>query len=155
MKDLKHIFLFSIIGLALAWFVSSPLRKPIAARPQVGTPMSEGKVYASGTVALAPGLESAAARAGALFIIVRTPQPGAPIAAKRMPIGAFPVTFSITEKDNMAGEGYFDGDIRIIARLDQDGAAGLKGPGDIEGFVDIRKGDERDVVVTISPDIEK
>ena len=162
MKDAKYIFLFCVIGLALAWAVSGPLRRP----PErlVGTPLAgggstlsptgpmpaqepAGEVYARGTIELA----SSASRSDApptLFLIARPAQGGPPVAVRKIGAPRFPFEFSLTTAHNMVGEDFFPGDLTIVARLDADGAAGPRQPGDWEGTAAAGEG-SRDVRLVV------
>jgi cytochrome c-type biogenesis protein CcmH len=84
-------------------------------------------------------------------LFIRTPQAYAPLAVKRIDSPSFPLSYRLTERDNMAGEGFFDGDITVVARLDADGAAGPKQPDDFESAVTIAKGSDRRADVTLAP----
>jgi len=83
-----------------------------------------------GSVVLADG---ASAPAGAvLFIIARGKgvRGGPPAAVKRLQGGPFPVTFQISSADAMMG-GALPEEVTITARLDSDGNAGTRSPGDL------------------------
>jgi hypothetical protein len=92
----------------------------------------------TGVVSL-PAAHAAAAKAGAvLFVIVRKDagegQRGALVAAKRVPVtGAamFPHTFTVSGADVMMAGTAFAGKMRVEARLDADGDALSKKPGDV------------------------
>jgi cytochrome c-type biogenesis protein CcmH len=68
-----------------------------------------------------------------LFIIARSASGGPPVAVKKISHPAFPLEFSLGTADNMVGEDFFEGNLQIVARLDADGNAGPKQPGDVEG----------------------
>jgi tetratricopeptide (TPR) repeat protein len=81
-----------------------------------------GSAGVAGTVELAAG-GAAAPRPGAiLFITVREEgvRQGPPVAAKRLPVGAWPVAFRIGPEDSMMGA-EFPARVRIEARVDSDG----------------------------------
>ncbi len=150
MKDSKYVVIFIAIGLALAYFVGAPLREDSAGQPQIGTPLDRGQLYAEGTVALDPSIAASVQNYPALFIFIRTPEGGGPpIAVRRITSPQFPVSFTLTEQDNMAGEGFYDGDISVVARLDQDGAAGPRQEGDVEAKASIIKDGNREVRLTL------
>lgn len=71
---------------------------------------------------------------GVLFLIVRVAgrEGGPPLAVKRLS-GELPGDFTITEESSMIPGTPFVGDLDIIARLDQDGDAFSRQPGDLEG----------------------
>lgn len=152
MKDIKLIVIFVIVGLALAHFVGTPLRKDVSDEPRIGTPLKASPVYAEGTITLAKELEGKAKQYPALFIIVRAPETqGPPIAVRRFTSPEFPFNFKLTEDDNMAGEGFYEGDIQVIARLDRDGAGGPRQAEDLDATAKIAKGTSRTVELKFIP----
>jgi cytochrome c-type biogenesis protein CcmH len=149
MKDAKWIALFVFLGLAIAWFSSAPLRRAVRGSASPADSLSRLQpeapapaVYAEGTVETAPTFHS---KAPALFLIARPVAGGMPLAVKRIPAPLFPVTFSLTLADSMAGGDYYPGDIQVIARLDADGSAGPKQPDDVETSIEIKAGAPRTV----------
>ena len=72
--------------------------------------------------------------AGVLYLIVRVAgrEGGPPLAVKQLPAD-LPVSFRITEADSMVPGTPLVGDLEVIARLDQDGNAFSRQPGDLEG----------------------
>lgn len=153
MKDAKYIAIFAVLGLALAWAVSGPLRTPANERPRVGTPLSgapntsapEPKVYAAGRIAI----ESTGRPVPTtLFIIARPATGGAPVAVRKIVNPEFPLPFILTTADNMVGEEFFVGDLTVTARLDADGNAGPAQAGDLNGAATV-KGNARDVEIVI------
>ena len=94
---------------------------------------------------------------GVFFVFVRREGVvgGPPLAVKRMVFKGFPQSFSISEKDAMRSTARFEGNLKLTARLDQDGDA-RSVPGDIEGSILIKgvtKGIELvlDKVIEASP----
>lgn len=169
MKDIKYILIFTAIGLALAFAVSGPLRRPpqemvgTPLRPMMGSgstiatgsnqPASEKKqVYAQGTISLGNGIMGIEGRP--LFLIIKAavdgrPAGGPPVAVKRIDRPTFPLSFSLTNENNMVGSDFYDGDLVLIARLDKDGAAGPKQPEDFESSTIIKAAESRQAQVTI------
>jgi hypothetical protein len=70
-----------------------------------------------------------------LFIIARAAgvRGGPPMAVLRVPSPRFPMDFEIGPANVMIPSMRFEGDIGITARLDSDGNAMTKLPGDLEG----------------------
>ena len=159
-KDLGYIALFSIVGMVLAYVLLAPIRRDAATSRPVGTPLrgmeapqaASAQVYAEGTVRLGKGVSAAQAAGKTLFLIARPAQGGAPVAVQRIAAPAFPLRFRLTAADNMVGEEFFEGDLRIVARLDADGVAGPKQPADWEGSAPVG-GDARTVEVSLSPPV--
>ena len=94
----------------------------------------------SGTIALAGGYASKVKAGSTLFIIVRRDagdgQKGMLLAAKKIPVtGAkmFPLAYTVTKADIMMQGTVLAGTVRVSARIDQDGDAISKQPGDIVG----------------------
>ena len=70
-----------------------------------------------------------------LFIIARTQPSGPPLAVLRVPNPSFPLAFEIGQAQVMIPSLRFEGDITLTARLDSDGNAMTKLPGDLVGEV--------------------
>jgi len=146
MKDMKYVIGFIVLGLVLAYALSGPLRKSASQGPKVGTPLrSSVQPYAEGIVEIAPELASRVKDAAALFLIVKTTQGGPPIAVRKYNFPTLPLEFSLTQEHNMAGDDFYDGDIKVTARLDKDGIAGPFSEGDYETAMEINKGQPRNV----------
>ncbi len=58
---------------------------------------------------------------------------GPPLAVVRVPNPSFPLRFSIGPDDRMIQTMPFAGDIQISARVDADGNAMTRSPGDLQG----------------------
>lgn len=154
MKKHGYTLAFTLLGLCLAYVFSGPLRNPPKNASVVGTPLAREKeeaVYAEGTITLDASVEKQASAAPVLFVMAKAQEAGPPIAVKKVVHPRFPFSFSIGQSDNMVGEDFFDGDIVVIARLDRDGAAGPKQPGDLEGMVQIKRGESRNVNIRVGP----
>jgi hypothetical protein len=91
----------------------------------------------SGTVDLDASLKGAVGPGTTVFIAVRPAgvSAGPPVAAKRLPAHAFPLRFSITDADSMAG-GTLPPKVRIEARADADGDLATRDPGDPRATLD-------------------
>lgn len=90
-------------------------------------PTGPGEVVLSGTIALGPGAKSSGAQL--VFVSVRAPEGGPPLAAKRYPVGAFPLNFEITTADAISMGGAprpFPEMMSLTVRLDGDGNAMTK-----------------------------
>lgn len=164
MKDIKYIAAFVVIGLILAYATSGPLRKEASTEPRVGTPLgqkapedhihadsapTDERVYAQGTINVAASLPADVARR-TLFLTVKMPAGGPPVAAKRFAAATFPLTFSLTSANNMVGTEFTEGDLILTARLDADGSAGPKQPDDVEVTVPVAASGDRQVSVTLT-----
>jgi hypothetical protein len=86
-----------------------------------------------GTVSLAAELEGRVPAGAVLFLIARRGESGPPLAVKRIVGARFPLEFSIGPEDRMIEQMPFDGPLRLTARLDADGNAMTRQPGDLQG----------------------
>jgi hypothetical protein len=86
----------------------------------------------AGTVELAPEFAGRTAQGAVLFIIARR-GPGPPLAVKRVPAPQFPYAFTIGPEDRMIQSMPFAGPIELSARIDGDGNATTRSPGDVTG----------------------
>jgi cytochrome c-type biogenesis protein CcmH len=98
-------------------------------------PVSESGAAIEGTVELAPGLAERIPPDSVLFVIARTGQGGPPLAVKRIVSPSFPFDFRIGPEDRMIQAMPFVGPIQISARIDRDGNAMTRDPGDLESRV--------------------
>lgn len=107
--------------------------------PPGGPPPAAGPAAASdaapvaGTVRLAPDLEGRVPPGAVLFLIARTGPGGPPTAVKRIPQPRFPLSFELGPGDRMIEAMPFAGPFRISARVDADGNAATRSPGDLAG----------------------
>ena len=81
-----------------------------------------------GRIVAGDGVE--AGGAGVLFLIARSGAGGPPLAVKRLPIGPFPLDFEIGAADVMVPGRAFAGPITLSARVDRDGDAMTREPGE-------------------------
>jgi tetratricopeptide (TPR) repeat protein len=90
----------------------------------------------AGTVDLAPALKGKL-RGGTLFVMLREEgfAAGPPIAAKRLAVSSFPVSFEIGAADSMTGE-ELPSRLLVQARLDSDGDPTTRDPADPVARVD-------------------
>jgi hypothetical protein len=86
----------------------------------------------TGTVELAPEFAGRTPANAVLFIIARHGA-GPPLAVKRVADPRFPVEFSIGPEDRMIQSMPFTGPIELTARIDGDGNATSRSPGDVMG----------------------
>ena len=85
----------------------------------------------AGEIRVKPGLEGRVQPGAALFVFARR-GPGPPVAARRFAAPRFPLRFSLSQADAMAG-GAFEGELTVGALLKMDGQAGPAAAGDLEG----------------------
>ena len=120
-------------GRATGSAASRPTSAPVA--KQIGPP---GII--KGRVEISEALRSKVKGGTTLFISVRRfegeGKRGMIMAAKKLPVGGaslFPLDFTISQRDVMMGGTKLSGPVTLAARIDQDGDAISKQPGDIEG----------------------
>ena len=127
--DLSKIFPAGAEQAAQETPAQAPLMPPLAPGPRTapsGPPIR-------GTVRLAAELADRAPSNGVLFVIARPGAAGPPLAVKRIPAPRFPLEFSIGPEDRMIQAMPFVGPLRVTARLDADGNATTRNPGDLQG----------------------
>jgi hypothetical protein len=93
-----------------------------------------------GSIAVSPKLKDQVKPGDILFLSVKsvdeagTPQ-RIPIAADRQDAATFPMPFKLTGANTMMQGTKFEGDVLLTVRVDRDGEAMSRKPGDIEGSV--------------------
>ena len=107
-----------------------PGEPPPAAPPSA---VASDAAPVAGTVRLAPELEGRVPPGAVLFLIARTGPGGPPTAVKRIPSPRFPLDFELGPQDRMIEALPFAGPFRLSARVDADGNAATRSPGDLSG----------------------
>ena len=117
---------------------------------RVGAAPDEKKV--SGTLELDPALRASSFAGAIVFVTLREGGFGAgpPLAAKRLPLGAFPMPFEIGASDSMTGEP-LPKDLLIEARIDADGDPMTRPRTDPYGSADRVPVGTKDVKVVLKP----
>ncbi len=119
--------------------------------PPAGGAAPAGGGTLAGTIDLDAGMKAKVKAGSVLFIIVRQDagqgQRGMLLAAKKVPVtGAdmFPLKYTVGPADVMMQGTQLAGNVRVEARVDQDGDAISKAPGDVVGALDkaVKVGDE-------------
>ena len=127
--DLSRIFPEGAEKAAKQEAKPGPMRREGAA--PVATASSEESI--SGTVSIAPALAGRVPPGAVLFVIARTADTGPPLAVKRIADPKLPLSFSIGPDDRMIKALPFAGPIKLSARVDSDGNAMTRLPGDLAG----------------------
>ena len=79
--------------------------------------------------------------AQAVFVSLRQPGvPGPPLAAKKLPAGPFPLTFTLTEADRPMAQGPVPDTFEVKVTLDVDGDPMSKSETDLEVVQEAKKG---------------
>lgn len=130
-----------------------------AAQTQGAAPLDPSSVLA-GELRLDPKVKERVASGDTIFLVARGPgqgaAPGPVLAVKKLVVGAFPQKFSIDNRDAMmtatatatATGTTLSGKVTLMARVDKDGDAISKGPGDTTGSIEV-KAPNRRVVLTL------
>ena len=100
--------------------------------PAATPPGGEGAPLA-GTIRVAAELAERVPQGAVLFLIARTGPGGPPTAVRRIPDPSFPLDFEIGPDDRMLAAVPFAGPFQLTARVDADGNAMTKNPGDLQG----------------------
>ncbi len=98
--------------------------------PAATPPGGEGAPLA-GTIRVADELAQRVPPGAVLFLIARRGESGPPLAVKRISGPSFPLEFEIGPGDRMIKSMPFEGTLQLSARLDGDGNATSRTPGDL------------------------
>src|SRR5207237_3038582 len=97
----------------------------------------------AGTLVVAPSVKDAVKPGDVIFVVARA-QDGAAkgviLGARRYVAGQFPLAFELDNRDAMMPGAPFAGHVAISARVDKDGDASTKNPGDVIGASDAEVG---------------
>ena len=120
---MKKYFLL-ITFLMLVGLGCSSEKKPVADIGQGAT--------ISGLITVAQELQSQLRPTDVVFVIAKKDS-GPPLAVKKIMNPTFPLAYVLTGEDAMFPGTPFQGEVKVIARVDRDGNAGPAQPGDLEG----------------------
>jgi len=107
-----------------------------------------------GVVTVAPALAKKITPENTVYIIAK-PEMGPPLAVKKMTNVAFPLDFALTDADSMMPGMKWDGTVKIVARIDKDGAANPLSAGDLWGEVLNNKSQAEKVAIVIDKEFTK
>jgi hypothetical protein len=108
---------------------------PEAAAPAPEPPGGEAEPLA-GSIRITPELAERVPQGAVLFLIARTGGGGPPTAVRRISDPSFPLDFEIGPDDRMIDALPFTGPFQLTARIDADGNAMSRNPGDLQGDAD-------------------
>ncbi len=96
-----------------------------------------------GSLTLSSSLSDRVAPGAVLFLIARRGESGPPLAVKRVAAPSFPMDFELGPEDRMIQSLPFEGPLQLSARLDRDGNATSREPGDLQSSAPVaaRPGD--------------
>jgi hypothetical protein len=86
-----------------------------------------------GVIRVADALADRVDSGGVLFLIARAGSAGPPLAVQRVAQPSFPLEFALGPEHRMIQTLPFAGELVLTARLDSDGDAGSRTPGDLQG----------------------
>jgi len=89
-----------------------------------------------GVVEVSTELAGRVPSGGVLFLIARSGGGGPPLAVVRVAEPSFPLSFEIGPENRMIPTIPFAGELQLSARLDQDGDAASRAPGDLQGVAE-------------------
>lgn len=87
----------------------------------------------SGTIEIDPALAKQTAESDTLFLIARPATGGPPLAVKRFTGKAYPYAFTLQTEDLMIQQEAVDVPLDLTVRVDKDGDAMTRKPGDLTG----------------------
>ncbi|OGQ05802.1 MAG: hypothetical protein A2W61_06805 [Deltaproteobacteria bacterium RIFCSPLOWO2_01_44_7] len=96
-------------------------------------PSLESGILLAGTIIIDSKLHKKIQPSDTLYIIAKKGDGMPPLAVKKMAVGAFPLKFELGSQDIMMHGASLEGDVILVARIDQDGMAGPPQKGDLEG----------------------
>jgi len=136
--DLSRIFPDSGSAGGPAGAGAAPAMPPApggATRGNVAAASADGGAPIRGRVELGADLAGAVPASATLFVVARRAGAagGPPLAVLRLPDPALPLDFEIGPNNVMIQGMPFSGDISLSARLDADGDAMTRAPGDLSG----------------------
>jgi len=99
-------------------------------------PLGDDAAPLAGTLRITAELAERVPRGAVLFLIARSGASGPPTAVRRVPDPSFPLDFEIGPDDRMIASMPFAGPFQLTARVDADGNAMTRNPGDLQGEAD-------------------
>lgn len=109
---------------------------PLPREARGGADASAQAAPIQGTVSVPDALRDRVSDDAVLFLIARRGGAGPPLAVQRIGAPRFPLRFAIGPADRMIPSIPFEGPLQLSARLDGDGDAMSRNPGDLQGAAD-------------------
>ena len=92
------------------------------------------KTVIAGVIKLDDKVKAKVAAGDVIYVVARSAdQPGPPLAVKRLTAGSFPMPFQLDGRDAMMAGTKMSGKVTVNIRVDKDGDAMTKNPGDVTG----------------------
>ncbi len=129
--DLSKIF---PAGAEQAARRTGPIELPAApgAGPQGADPWADAEPI-RGVITVAHEIADRVPEGAVLFLMARVGPKGSLVAVQRIAAPSLPMRFAIGPGDRMGQRVPFAGEFQLSARLDADGDAGSRNPGDLQG----------------------
>jgi hypothetical protein len=107
------------------------------AAPTAAAPAVEGNIQ--GSIQVADKVKDKVQPGATLFLVARAALEGGKgagpvLAARKLTVGGWPLSFELSQSDVMMEGVKLSGKVVLTARVDQDGDAMTKQPGDVEGL---------------------
>ncbi len=100
------------------------------------------KTVVAGVLKLDPKLKDKVKAGEVIYLVARGPgaagAPGPVVAVKRIEVGAFPIEFQLDSRDAMMVGTQMKAPLTLTARVDKDGDAMTKEPGDVTGTATVK-----------------
>jgi hypothetical protein len=112
------------------------------------------KTVLAGVIKLDGKVKSKVAAGDTIFVVARRYEegatgPGTPLAVQKLTVGAWPLKFSLDSRDAMIAGTSLAGKVVVTVRVDKDGDAITKNPGDVTGQSKPVEPPKKDVVVAL------
>jgi hypothetical protein len=112
------------------------------------------KTILSGVIKVDGKIKDKIASGDTVFVVARryeegSTAPGTPLAVQKLTVGAWPLKFSLDSRDAMFAGTAMTGKIIVTVRVDKDGDAMTKNPGDVTGQSKPVEPPKKDVVVSL------
>jgi hypothetical protein len=96
------------------------------------------KTVISGVIKLDPKVRDKVQAGDTIFLVARryeegSTAPGTPLAVRKLTVGSWPLPFSVDSRDAMLAGTTLSGKVVVTVRVDKDGDAITKNPGDVVG----------------------
>ncbi|OGR79620.1 MAG: hypothetical protein A3I11_04450 [Elusimicrobia bacterium RIFCSPLOWO2_02_FULL_39_32] len=110
----------------------------------------------SGTIQIDPKLKNSAKDSDVIFLIARPFHGGPPIAVQKLTGKSYPYHFHLTPQNLMMPNAALDEPVNLIVRIDKDGDAMTKNPGDLAGEYEKNPVslNSSDLLITVNQKIE-
>jgi cytochrome c-type biogenesis protein CcmH len=107
------------------------------------------KTVIAGSLKLDDKVKAKVQSGDVIFLVARAAAGGPPLAVKRMVAGAWPLAFTLDSRDAMMAGTAMQGKVIVNARIDKDGDAMTKNPGDVTGVTKPVEPPAKDVVLML------